>query len=96
MRAAKKGMIEGQPPLADQKWWSRGYGDAAERKHDRDIQEQIQLALKRGLRMDTDIRMDTDKFKNDLMIGETSSIEFKRFEMACLVVKHPVKVRYDT
>ena len=33
--------------------------------------------------------MDTDKFKNDLMIGETS-------EMACLVVKHPVKVRYDT
>ena len=22
--------------------------------------------------------MDTDKFKNDLMIGETSSIEFKR------------------
>ena len=65
-------------------------GDAAERKHDRDIQEQIQLALKRGL------RMDTDKFKNDLMIGETSSIEFKRCEMACLVVKHPVKVRYDT
>ena len=40
--------------------------------------------------------MDTDKFKNDLMIGETSPIEFKRFEMACLVVKHPVKVRYDT
>ena len=35
--------------------------------------------------------MDTDKFKNDLMIGETSSIEFKRCEMACLVVKHPVK-----
>ena len=52
--------------------------------------EQIQLALKRGT------RMDTDKFKNDLMIGETSSIEFKRCEMACLVVKHPVKVRYDT
>ena len=52
--------------------------------------EQIQLALKRGT------RMDTDKFKNDLTIGETSSIEFKRFEMACLVVKHPVKVRYDT
>lgn len=50
----------------------------------------MQLALKRGT------RMDTDKFKNDLMIGETSSIEFKRFEMACLVVKHPVKVRYDT
>ena len=83
-------MIEGQPPLADQKWWSRGYGDAAERKHDRDMLEQIQLALKRGT------RMDTDKFKNDLMIGETSSIEFKRCEMACLVVKHPVKVRYDT
>ena len=41
-------------------------------------------------------RMDVDKFKNDLMIGETSSIEFKRFEMACLAVKHPVKVRYDT
>ena len=40
--------------------------------------------------------MVTDKFKNDLTIGETSSIEFKRFEMACLVVKHPVKVRYDT
>ena len=40
--------------------------------------------------------MDTDKFKNDLMIGEASSIEFKRCEMACLVVKHPVKVRYDT
>ena len=72
------------------KWWSRDYGDAAERKHDRDIQEQIQPALKRGL------RMDTDKFKNDLMIGETSSIEFKRCEMACLVVKYPVKVRYDT
>ena len=71
-------------------WWSRDYGDAAERKHDRDIPEQIQLALKRGT------RMDTDKFKNELMIGETSSIEFKRFEMACLVVKHPVKVRYDT
>ena len=52
--------------------------------------EQIQLALKRGT------RMDTDEFKNDLTIGETSSIEFKRFEMACLVVKHPVKVRYDT
>ena len=52
--------------------------------------EQIQLALKRGT------RMDTDKFKNDLMIGEASSIEFKRCEMACLVVKHPVKVRYDT
>ena len=33
--------------------------------------------------------MDTDKFKNDLMIGETSSIEFKRCEMACLVVKYP-------
>ena len=48
------------------------------------------LLLKRGT------RMDTDKFKNDLMIGETSSIEFKRFELACLVVKHPVKVRYDT
>jgi hypothetical protein len=72
------------------KWWSRGYGDAAERRHDRGILEQIQLALKRGL------RMDSDKFKNDLMIGETSSIEFKRFEMTCLVVKHPVKVRYDT
>ena len=71
-------------------WWSRDYGDAAERRHDRDILEQIQLALKRGT------RMNTDKFKNDLMIGETSSIEFKRFEMACLVVKHPVKVRYDT
>ena len=48
------------------------------------------LSQKRG------VRMDADKFKNDLMIGETSSIEFKRFEMACLVVKHPVKVRYDT
>ena len=71
-------------------WWSRDYGDDAERKHDRDIQEQIQLALKRGT------RMDTDKLKNDLTIGETSSIEFKRFEMACLVVKHPVKVRHDT
>ena len=35
--------------------------------------------------------MDTDKFKNDLMIGETSSIEFKRCEMACLVVKYPVR-----
>ena len=75
-------------------------GDAAERRsadakatadrHDRGMLEQIQLALKRGT------RMDTDKFKNDLMVGETSSIEFKRFEMACLVVKHPVKVRYDT
>ena len=65
-------------------------GDAAERRYDRDILEQIQLILKRGT------RMDTDRFKNDLMIGETSSIEFKRFEMACLVVKHPVKVRYDT
>ena len=40
--------------------------------------------------------MDADKFKNDLMIGETASIEFKRFEMTCLVVKYPVKVRYDT
>ena len=40
--------------------------------------------------------MDTDKFKNDLMIGETLSIEFKRCEMACLVEKYPVKVRYDT
>ena len=59
-------------------------------RHDRGILEQIQLALKRGT------RMDTDKFKNDLTIGETSSIEFKRCEMACLVVKHPVKVRYDT
>ena len=47
-------------------------------------------SLKRGL------RMDTDKFKNDLMIGETSSIEFKRFEMACLVIKYPVAVRYGT
>ena len=83
-------MIDEQSPFAELNCWSRDYGDAAERKHDRDIQEQIQLALKRGL------RMDTDKFKNDLMIGETSSIEFKRFEMACLVVKHPVKVRYDT
>lgn len=82
--------MDGQTSLLEWKWWSRENGDAAERKHDRDIQEQIQLALKRGL------RMDTDKFKNDLMIGETASIEFKRFEMACLVVKHPVKVRYDT
>ena len=40
--------------------------------------------------------MDADKFKSDLMIGETSSIELKRFEMACLVVKYPMKVRYDT
>ena len=40
--------------------------------------------------------MDKDKFRNDLVIGEASSIEFKRFEMACLVVKHPVKVRSDT
>ena len=72
------------------KGWSRDYGDAAERRYDQDILEQIQLILKRGT------RMNTDKFKNDLMIGETSSIEFKRFEMACLVVKHPVKVRYDT
>ena len=40
--------------------------------------------------------MNTDKFKDDLIVGETSSIEFKRFEMACLVVKHPVKVRHDT
>ena len=36
--------------------------------------------------------MDTDKFKNDLMIGETSSIEFKRCEMACRVVKYSVEV----
>ena len=36
--------------------------------------------------------MNTDKFKNDLMVGETSSIEFKRFEMACLMVKHPVNL----
>ena len=80
----------GPSPSVEQKWWSRDYGDAAERRYDRDILEQIQLILKRGT------RMNTDKFKNDLMIGETSSIEFKRFEMACLVVKHPVKVRYDT
>ena len=59
-------------------------------RHDRDMLEQILLTIKRGT------RMNTDKFKNDLMVGETSSIEFKRFEMACLVVKHPVKVRYDT
>ena len=35
MRAAKKGMIEGQPPSADQKWRSRDYGDDAERRYDR-------------------------------------------------------------
>lgn len=40
--------------------------------------------------------MNTDKFKNYLMIGETSSIEFKRCEMACLVTKYPVEVQYDT
>ena len=40
--------------------------------------------------------MDTDKFKNDLMIGETSSIAFRRCGMACLVVKYSVVVRYDT
>ena len=42
------------------------YGDAAERRYDRDILEQIQLILKRGT------CVDTDKFKNDLMIGEMS------------------------
>lgn len=82
--------MDGQTSLLEWKWWSRESGDDAERKHDRDMLEQIQLALKRGT------RMDIDKFKNDLMIGETSSIEFKRCEMACLVVKHPVKVRHDT
>ena len=83
-------MMDGQTSLLEWKWWSRKHGDDSERQYDRSILEQIHLILNRGL------RMDADKFKNDLMNGETSSIEFKRCEMACLVVKHPVKVRYDT
>ena len=39
-------MLEGQTPLVEWKWWSRGDGDAAERRHDRDILERIQLTLK--------------------------------------------------
>ena len=29
------GSPEGLTPLVEEEWWSRGYGDAAERQHDR-------------------------------------------------------------